>query len=47
MKAGTLIEDMDILIAAHAYSLGCTVVTDNLRHFRRINGLHTENWISR
>ena len=47
MKSGTLIEDMDILIAAHAYSLGYTVVTDNLKHFSRIDGLQIENWISR
>ena len=47
MQAGKLIEDMDILIAAHASSLGYTIVTDNLKHFSRIDGLQTENWIDR
>lgn len=47
MQAGTIIEDMDILIAAHAFSLGYTIVTDNTRHFSRIDGLSIENWINR
>jgi tRNA(fMet)-specific endonuclease VapC len=33
MQAGIIIEDMDILIAAHASSLGYTIVTDNTKHF--------------
>ena len=47
MRTGMLIEDMDILIAAHASSLGYTIVTDNVKHFSRINGLPVENWIER
>ena len=38
---------MDILIAAHAKSLGNTMVTDNIRHFSRIEGLQLEDWIER
>lgn len=34
----------DRLIAAHALSLGLTVVTDNVKHFRRVPGLKVENW---
>lgn len=34
----------DRLIAAHALSLGLTVVTDNLKHFRHVPGLKVENW---
>lgn len=34
----------DRLIAAHALSLGLTVVTDNLRDFADVPGLKVENW---
>jgi tRNA(fMet)-specific endonuclease VapC len=35
----------DLLIAAHAVSLGCTWVTDNDREFARIDNLPRENWL--
>jgi tRNA(fMet)-specific endonuclease VapC len=35
---------MDLLIAAHAVSLGLTLVTNNLREFSRVPGLHAEDW---
>lgn len=35
----------DLLIAAHALSLGCTIVTDNDREFARIKELRHENWL--
>jgi tRNA(fMet)-specific endonuclease VapC len=35
----------DMLIAAHAVSLGYTIVTDNEREFSRVDGLNLENWI--
>jgi tRNA(fMet)-specific endonuclease VapC len=34
----------DRLIAAHAVALGLTLVTNNERHFRGIQGLIVENW---
>jgi tRNA(fMet)-specific endonuclease VapC len=34
----------DRLIAAHALALGCTLVTNNTRHFADIPGLAVENW---
>ncbi|MBK9216254.1 MAG: type II toxin-antitoxin system VapC family toxin [Chloracidobacterium sp.] len=43
-KRGTPIGDFDVLIAAHAVSLRCTMVTNNVRHFSRIPGLTVENW---
>jgi len=43
-RAGTPIGPLDTLIAAHALSLGLTVVTDNEREFRRVSGLKVENW---
>ena len=35
----------DLLIAAHAAALGCTVVTDNQGEFARIKGLRSQNWL--
>ncbi|KKC26177.1 twitching motility protein PilT [Sphingomonas sp. SRS2] len=32
------------LIAAHALSLGLTVVTDNVTHFEDVPNLNVENW---
>ena len=34
------------LIAAHALSLGSTMVTCNEREFRRVEGLTVENWLA-
>jgi tRNA(fMet)-specific endonuclease VapC len=34
----------DIFIAAHARSLGLTLVTNNTREFNRVDGLRVENW---
>jgi len=47
LRTGTPIEDMDILIGAHARSCGFTLVTDNEKHMKRIEGLRIENWIDR
>ena len=44
-RAGKLVEDADILIAATAMKLGMIVVTDNIEHFKRIKGLKVENWL--
>jgi tRNA(fMet)-specific endonuclease VapC len=33
---------MDLLIAAHAFSLGLPLVTNNPREFRRVEGLQVE-----
>lgn len=41
---GTPIGPMDMLIAAHAKSLGLTLVTNNTREFIRVTGLELENW---
>jgi tRNA(fMet)-specific endonuclease VapC len=39
-----LIGPFDMLIGAHAKSLGMVLVTNNTREFERINGLSIENW---
>lgn len=41
---GMRIGDRDTLIAAHARSLGYTVVTNNIREFSRVDGLTCEDW---
>ena len=44
-SSGRLIGANDLLIAAHALSLGLTLVTDNEREFARVEGLVIENWL--
>lgn len=44
-NTGTPIGPNDMLIAAHALSLGMTVVTANEREFSRVPGLAVENWL--
>ncbi len=44
-KKGLLIGSMDMLIAAHAKSINCTLVTDNVREFEKISDLKITNWI--
>jgi tRNA(fMet)-specific endonuclease VapC len=43
-SVGTPIGNMDLLIAAHARSVGAVLVTNNEKHFRRVAGLKVENW---
>lgn len=43
-RSGHPIGAMDLLIAAHAMTLGATLVTNNLSHFRHIAGLKTMQW---
>ncbi|GLU54211.1 type II toxin-antitoxin system tRNA(fMet)-specific endonuclease VapC [Dyadobacter frigoris] len=42
---GLIIGSNDILIAAHALSLGLTLVTNNTKEFGRVIGLKLENWV--
>lgn len=43
-RAGTPIGPLDTMIAAHALSLGLTIVTANEDEFRRVPGLKVQNW---
>jgi len=45
-RLGTPIGANDMLIAAHALALDCTLVTANEGEFRRVAGLRVENWRS-
>ncbi len=44
-KQGLPIGASDLFIAAHALTLGATLVTANEREFSRIRGLACENWL--
>jgi len=41
---GRRLDDFDLVIAATAITIGYRLVTNNERHFSRIEGLHLENW---
>lgn len=43
-QQGTPIGSLDLLIAAHALSLECVLVTNNESEFGRVPGLKIENW---
>ena len=43
-EQGMLIGGNDLLIAAHARSLGITLVTHNTREFSRVENLRIEDW---
>ena len=43
-QAGTPVGSMDMLIGAHALSLGVTLVTNNLREFQKIKNLKVVDW---
>jgi len=42
---GTVIGSLDMLIAAHAKSLGVLLVTNNMKEFQRVDALSLENWV--
>ena len=42
---GQEIGPYDFMIAAHARSLGLTLITNNTREFKRVDGLRIENWV--
>lgn len=44
-KCGQVIGSLDMMIGAHALGEAAILVTNNLREFRRIEGLRLENWV--
>jgi len=44
-KSGSPIGPMDLLIACITVAHSLTLVTNNVKEFRRIKGLSVENWI--
>ena len=45
-RKGKTIGPNDMLIAAHALSVDCAVITANRREFSRVPGLKVENWLA-
>jgi len=43
-KTGTPLDDFDLILAATALAHNLILVTNNERHFKRIDGLTIENW---
>ena len=44
-KKGTPIGSLDMMIGAHALTLGVTLATNNTREFSRIKGLNVVDWL--
>jgi tRNA(fMet)-specific endonuclease VapC len=45
-RKGSMIGANDLMIAAHARSLGAVIVTNNIKDFARVKGLKVENWMA-
>ena len=43
-RKNKIIGELDMLIAAHALSLGLILATNNTREFERVDGLYIEDW---
>lgn len=43
-KAGTAIDDFDLLIGSTSVTHNLTMVTNNTDHFKRIKGIDLEDW---
>jgi tRNA(fMet)-specific endonuclease VapC len=43
-KSGTPLDDFDLIIASCALAYNLTLVTNNVKHFNRIEGLKLTNW---
>jgi predicted nucleic acid-binding protein len=43
-KSGTSLDDFDLIIASCAMTHNLTLVTNNIKHFSRIDGLKLTNW---
>jgi tRNA(fMet)-specific endonuclease VapC len=46
-KKGTRLDDFDLAIAATALAHNLILVTNNVRHFKRITGIKLANWTLR
>ena len=44
-KQGTPLEHADLQIASIALSRNMTLITGNIRHFKRVPNLEIENWL--
>ena len=42
--SGTCLDDFDLIVASCALAYNLTLVTNNVKHFKRIEGLKLTNW---
>ena len=47
VKKGQLIEDADIIIGTTAIINNLVMVTENVKHIGRLNGIVVENWMEK
>lgn len=45
-KAGTMIDDFDLLIGATAMAGEFILVTNNVKHFNRLENIRIEDWVN-
>ena len=43
-KTGTPLDDFDLIVSSCALANNLVLVTNNVKHFKRIEGLQLENW---
>ncbi len=44
-RSGTIVADMDLMIASIAIAQGETLISNNLKHFSMVEGLEVESWV--
>lgn len=44
-EEGKIIDNFDLIISCFCKAYGCILVTNNTKHFERIEGLKLENWM--
>ena len=44
-RSGNIIDPLDLQIATHTLSLGVTLITNNIKELKRVEGLKLENWV--
>jgi len=45
-KVGITIDDGDLFIAAYCIKNDAILITNNVKHFEKIDGMHVVNWIA-
>ncbi len=46
VRNGNIVDDMDLIIGSTALAHNLILVTNNIRHFEKIDGLQIENWLT-
>lgn len=45
-RKGIMIDDLDLFIGCTAITSNCIMVTENIKHLNRIEGIQIENWVN-